>query len=1062
MARVGDGASVLKEYNENSENDKNDAMAESYGSTNSQDRFGNKKVTSFFPPATHRDSSGDTVSFSIPARIWLVLEDPSMGTAAKLMSMLMMVLIIASCVGFVVATIPDNQFIESDMSKCRKALNNIVVDCTLCHDSHDNQDITDGKCDVCAGYQDGDTVEVCQPVEKPIFELIETICIYCFTVDYLLRIGTVSTVDVSRWSKRGQYKSCLVKVYKYASGWLNIVDLVAIMPFWITVAAGETVPLGFLRVLRLARVFRIFKLGKYNEGMSLFARTLHASIPALSLLVFFVLIGVVLFGSIIYFVEGGTYKVDYNVCPESMGYACYVRSNSYFGHEDEMSPFVSIPYSFYWVMVTMTTVGYGDQFPQTFLGKTITVVCMLCGILTLALPITVLGSNFSAEYDAMHGGGEDEEGEGSKSEEEERLFWEKFASLVANSMIHDGNTRVPVNSQTTRDRLRKIMQSAAGEVISDVQSLSRSGGGGGGGGGNDDLAARLESTILELNSALKTLKSSSATRRDRNSMEVEEIDSPSSSPISFQSQTVTKISRSSASGAMSFPPRHRMEKKNLIISGEGELPCYFDIFTPKKLKGKTRFHFSPEPEGPPSVEATAGHVNDDIAEMERLVGVDADAAASSPSLPASSGGDKSNNVNGKNGVNANPIGGMSLNVRKAGSKGNAAARMKLARVGRSLSFGSTLMKVKKYDQSLGETRRKLGIEIKSACGLEGTGVPVSFTIVAGACQYETSSQQQESDGCEVRWGEKFEYDMPLSTHTGNMLVKSIEIIAHSRDKVLGVAVVPLTCVCGRDSEHRILGTNNSYLASRNLRGRKCLSKVAYAGSGRVKVGLTWMKNASGEHRYGTSFGRLMQVGDKFGELQQQQKGSDGRGGVYREPPEYPKVQVGRKRGGKRKTEELVVLDGGEAFMFDEGGKEGGGDSKKAAGGDVVKIRGVRKNGVGKVHVTSDNDDSSGVVLGGLVFPISSSETDSDCMTSTSPTESPGRSDTLSDDCGGGGGMRGGGGDKAYQGTDKGGQQQQGGKRDVARKLDEHKYRRNMVEEFVTNGRTPKGRNDRFF
>ena len=64
-----------------------------------------------------------------------------------------------------------------------------------------------------------------------------------------------------------------------------------------------------------------------------------------------------------------------------------------------MSPFFDIPRSFWWVVVTMTTVGYGDMYPTTVIGKAIGFCCMLSGVLVLAMPISIVGTFFSLEYE---------------------------------------------------------------------------------------------------------------------------------------------------------------------------------------------------------------------------------------------------------------------------------------------------------------------------------------------------------------------------------------------------------------------------------------------------------------------------------------------------------------------------------------------------------------------------------------------------------------------------------------------------------------------------------------
>lgn len=174
---------------------------------------------------------------------------------------------------------------------------------------------------------------------------------------------------------------------------MNTIDLCAIVPYFITLAtvltedkeqvAAEALrqfavgkqeekggSLAMLRVIRLVRVFRIFKLSRHSKGLQILGLTLKSSMRELGLLIFFLLIGIILFSSAVYYAESGT----------------------------ERSNFKSIPDAFWWALVTMTTVGYGDMVPLSFWGKMVGSLCAISGVLTLALPVPVIVSNFSYFY----------------------------------------------------------------------------------------------------------------------------------------------------------------------------------------------------------------------------------------------------------------------------------------------------------------------------------------------------------------------------------------------------------------------------------------------------------------------------------------------------------------------------------------------------------------------------------------------------------------------------------------------------------------------------------------
>ncbi len=153
---------------------------------------------------------------------------------------------------------------------------------------------------------------------------MEMACIAYFTIEFLLRL--LASPNKLR----------------FFIDFLNIIDLLAIIPFYITQATKSKgrVSIYFLRTIRLVRVFRIFKLSRYSGEMKILGKALMDSARELGILVFFIVLGVILFSSAVYYADDG----------------------------DGQSQFTSIPGAFWWSIVTMTTVGYGDEVPKT-IGK---------------------------------------------------------------------------------------------------------------------------------------------------------------------------------------------------------------------------------------------------------------------------------------------------------------------------------------------------------------------------------------------------------------------------------------------------------------------------------------------------------------------------------------------------------------------------------------------------------------------------------------------------------------------------------------------------------------------
>ncbi|XP_038841493.1 potassium voltage-gated channel subfamily A member 1-like [Salvelinus namaycush] len=198
------------------------------------------------------------------------------------------------------------------------------------------------------------------PFSEPFF-VVETLCIIWFSFELLVR-----------------FFACPSKA-TFSRNIMNIIDIVAIIPYFITLGTElaeqqgngqQAMSLAILRVIRLVRVFRIFKLSRHSKGLQILGQTLKASMRELGLLIFFLFIGVILFSSAVYFAEA----------------------------DDPDSGFSSIPDAFWWAVVTMTTVGYGDMHPISIGGKIVGSLCAIAGVLTIALPVPVIVSNFNYFY----------------------------------------------------------------------------------------------------------------------------------------------------------------------------------------------------------------------------------------------------------------------------------------------------------------------------------------------------------------------------------------------------------------------------------------------------------------------------------------------------------------------------------------------------------------------------------------------------------------------------------------------------------------------------------------
>ncbi|XP_012724526.1 potassium voltage-gated channel subfamily F member 1 [Fundulus heteroclitus] len=196
--------------------------------------------------------------------------------------------------------------------------------------------------------------------EHPTLEVIETVCIGWFTIEYILRL-------ISSPNK-----------IKFVLSFMNIIDFMAIMPFFVVLiltsfGAGVMELANVqqaVQALRIMRIARIFKLARHSSGLQTLTSALKSSLKELGLLLMYMGVGVFLFSALGYTMEQN--------------------------HPDTL--FTSIPQSFWWAVITMTTVGYGDVYPKTTLGRCNAAISFLCGVIAIALPIHPIINNFVLFY----------------------------------------------------------------------------------------------------------------------------------------------------------------------------------------------------------------------------------------------------------------------------------------------------------------------------------------------------------------------------------------------------------------------------------------------------------------------------------------------------------------------------------------------------------------------------------------------------------------------------------------------------------------------------------------
>lgn len=332
--------------------------------------------------------------------VFVSLEDPTSSSFSLGVAVFILLVILLSSAGGVFETLP--QFSEQPPGEA---------------------------CTRAQGCTSAATCGNCEPVvSTPFFRILEVVCTLIFTVEYLLRLTTVPfanfgaqqdtialspiicpaghpkhAAEFAAKTSATRGRSPLRKFIDFLTAPMNLVDLLAILPFYVVLATGtEVAGLNVVRLLRLTRVFRMTKtLDTYRAWVELLVDVVRDSLLGLRILGFVFFLGLVLFASLLFFTEQGRYRADGVVWgddDDDGDHGGVFTRTTASGIGRERSSFVSIPRAMWAVMVTGPTTGYGDLFPTTKLGKVIGTCLLLTTLLVVAFPVTIVAQHMSSKY----------------------------------------------------------------------------------------------------------------------------------------------------------------------------------------------------------------------------------------------------------------------------------------------------------------------------------------------------------------------------------------------------------------------------------------------------------------------------------------------------------------------------------------------------------------------------------------------------------------------------------------------------------------------------------------
>ncbi|HRG81508.1 MAG TPA: ion transporter [Chitinophagaceae bacterium] len=209
-----------------------------------------------------------------------------------------------------------------------------------------------------------ETVQELHDQYSDFFYYFDLVSVIIFTVEYVLRVWSSNHEEKYKHSVWGRIK------YMFSVG--ALIDLLAILPFFLHLFFGLGIDLREIRMLRLLRVLRLFRLTAYTDSAHMIVNVFKKRSKELTISFALAIFLIIIASCLIYFAEHQ--------------------------HPENKLKFSSIPATLWWAVVTLTTTGYGDMYPMTVIGKTMAGVIMLTGVAFFAIPAGILSAGFMDEF----------------------------------------------------------------------------------------------------------------------------------------------------------------------------------------------------------------------------------------------------------------------------------------------------------------------------------------------------------------------------------------------------------------------------------------------------------------------------------------------------------------------------------------------------------------------------------------------------------------------------------------------------------------------------------------